>query len=101
MVDFLLHESADFLGQLGRGTIAVGLDRFDEERLTARERGGQRVVPGGGNRIAVEPPALGLAVAPETAVAHGDREIARGGNLAVGGGGLYGPREFKGVAHGP
>jgi hypothetical protein len=66
MVDFLFDESADFFGQLGRGAVAVGFDRLDEEGLAAREGGGQGIVPGSANRIALDPPARRLDLAPET-----------------------------------
>ena len=39
VVDFLLHEGADLSRQFGRGAVAMCLDRFDEESLTARESG--------------------------------------------------------------
>ena len=39
VVDFLLYESADLGIELGRCAFAMGLDRFDEERLAAREGG--------------------------------------------------------------
>ena len=39
VVDFLLHESADLCRELRRGAVAMRLDRFNEESLTARESG--------------------------------------------------------------
>ena len=37
VVDFLLHEGADFGGQFVVGALAEGFHRFDEEGLPARE----------------------------------------------------------------
>ena len=69
VVHFLPHESADFLGQLGIGAIAVRLYRFDEIGLAAREGGAERVVPCGPEGFAC-PPARGVAATVEALVAN-------------------------------
>ena len=78
VVCFLHHKGADLGFELGRGALAMCLDRFDEHRLALGKGNRQRIVPRGRHGIAAEPPASGLALATETHVAHCQRKVFRG-----------------------
>ena len=59
---FLHRERADFFGQLGGCAVAEGLHAFDEKGLAFGKGGRECVEKGGGERIAIVPPARGVMV---------------------------------------